>query len=394
MSIRFACKCGKHLRAGDTMAGRHTLCPKCGALVAIPALGEATSGAAPARPRPVTTEPPSAVPTADDAEDIGPILVRVRRKNDKDPNRYRKSVWVPLDPERGPPPEKLPKPVRAERRRYHWKLESRWYQSIPYVFRARFLLSALSLMQAALLVWLAVLLPKISAGVQELPLGEIVSLTLLALVLGTYTLGLFDCVLTNAGAGEYRIFVYPGPDIGSRGAAAWLACFCAGPIVPAIIAIVYWLHCGVPDVLDWIIISELVAATCGYWLFGVLAAREAGTWCADPASVGRLVLRVGPRSLLAAVGVPILGYIYLRLLVFGLVRWHINGLIGLPYLAFAQFVLMFGGTFLLRVLGVWTYHSRSDGAEKTPEETETERRPKVENESLANSSRTTATDEV
>src|SRR5579883_2408098 len=139
MSIRFACKCGKHLRAGDTMAGRRTLCPKCGSLLSIPDKENAGSGATSPRPvPPPLPDPPlnedGSNAEGDDAEDLGPILIRVRRKNDKDPNRHHGGIWMPLDPDRGPPPEKLPKPARKPRRRYNWQLETRWYQSLGYPF--------------------------------------------------------------------------------------------------------------------------------------------------------------------------------------------------------------------------------------------------------------------
>jgi hypothetical protein len=358
MAIRFACKCGKHLRAGDTMAGRHTLCPKCGALVAIPSPEDAAKGAASARPQAAVADSQSAGANADDAEDIGPILLRVKRKNDKDPNRYRKSVWVPLDPDRGPPPEKLPRPVKTARRRYDWQLESRWYHCLTYPFRAWPVLLLLSLAQTGLLLWAAVLIPRLSAGVEDIPATESLVFLATMILVAIYSMGLFDCVLASSVAGEYRVFRFPGIDLGAQGAAACLSCFLAGPIAPAAIGIVYWVRCGDPNLLDWIIMAELAAATFGYWLFELLAIRDNGGWVAGPATVLENVARMWPRSLLAAVGMPCLGYLYIRMVVAGLVRWHVDGLLALPYLAFAQLTGMFGVTFLLRVIGVWSYHSR------------------------------------
>jgi hypothetical protein len=361
MSIRFACKCGKHLRAGDTMAGRHTLCPKCGALVAIPTAEQAASGAATPRRQP-TPPSDSREPTsngADDAEEIGPILVRVRRRNDKDPNQFRKSVWIPLDPERGPPPEKIQRPPQSKaRRRYEWKLESAWYQCLLYPRRAWKLLTALALIQSAWFVWAAVFIPRFSAGVQDTPLAELLVFVATAILLAVYTLGLFDCVLSSAGAGEYRLFRYPAFDFNAPGVALWLACFLAGPVIPAGIGIVYWMHCGDPDLVDRIILSELAAVALGYWLLQVLAAREAGNWFADPATVVQLFLRIGPRTLFVAAAVTALCYYYFRLLVFGMVRWHIDGLVGIGHMAYAQLTLLFGATALLRILGVWSFRSR------------------------------------
>jgi hypothetical protein len=359
MSIRFACKCGKHLRAGDTMAGRHTLCPKCGALVAIPTAGQAIAGAASARPQTAAPDVPSSQAEAsDDAEEIGPILLRVRRRNDKDPNQFRKSVWVPIDPDRGPPPEKLPKPVRTTRRRYNWQLETRWYQSLPYVLRARIVLSSLSVAQAGLVLWAAVLLPKINAGTQEFPTTEVMAFAAAATAAAIYTLGLFDCVLSSAAAGEYRFFAYPGADLGIRGFASCMLCFLAGPLLPALFGLIYWLRCGDPDSLDWIIIAESAGVTFAYWVFEIIAARETGAWLASPIDAASILTRLGPRSLVVAAGLPGLGYLYARLVLAGLVRWHTGGLASLPYLVGAQFTLVFGATFLLRVIGVWSYQRR------------------------------------
>jgi hypothetical protein len=375
MSIRFACKCGKHLRAGDTMLGRHTLCPKCGALVAIVPRDETASGVAPARPRhpkpraepllpprppkPAADSSPQPPPPAnDDAEEIGPVLVRVRRRNDKDPNQFRRSIWVPLDPERGPPPEKLPKPVRTSRRRYEWKLETHWFKSLGYPFRAWRLLLALAVVQSATLAWLALLLPRLNGVGTEPSVPELMSLALVSILVTTYTVGLLDCVLSSAGDGEYRVFRAPGPDLGAVGLASWFVCFLAGPIVPAVIGIEYWARCGDPDVIDRTILVELAAVTFGYWLLQILAAREEEKLLADPAAVATLAFRMGPRALLAAVGAPVMAFSYSRLATFGLVRFHVSGPFGLFWLVAAQFAGMFGTIFLLRVLGVWSYRSR------------------------------------
>jgi hypothetical protein len=360
MSIRFACKCGKHLRAGDTMAGRHTLCPKCGALVAIPTLEQAASGAAVPRANPSPAEPSSApAGESDEAEDIGPVLVRVRRRNDKDPNQFRKSIWVPLDPERGPPPDKLPKPVRTSpRRRYVWQLETYWFQCLKYPFRAWRLLAALGLAQAAFLVWTALFVPRFN-GVGDSPaVSEGIVYCLAAFIAVVYTIGLFDCILASAGAGEYRVFRMPGIDLGIQGAASCLVCFLAGPVIPATIGLLYWRHCGDPDLVDRSILAELAGATFAYWLFEILAARETGGWWADPAAVFSIHYRTGPRSLLAAVGPPLLGYAYLRVVFGAMAFLYVNGLFAFPRLVAATTAGLFAVTFLLRVIGVWCYRGR------------------------------------
>jgi hypothetical protein len=265
---------------------------------------------------------------------------------------------VPLDPERGPPPEKLPRPVRTSRRRYEWKLETHWIKSLVYPFRAWRLLLALAVVQSATLAWLASLLPRLEGVGTEPSVLEPMSLALVAMLVAAYTIGLLDCVLASAGDGEYRVFRIPGPDLGAVGMASWFVCFLAGPIVPAVIAFEYWARCGDPDIIDWTILVELAAVTFGYWLLQILAAREEGKFLADPAAVATLVFRMGPRALLAAVGAPVMVFVYFRMATFGLARFHVAGPFGLFWLVVVQFTGMFGAIVLLRVLGVWSYRSR------------------------------------
>jgi hypothetical protein len=379
MSIRFACKCGKHLRAADTMAGRYTLCPKCGAMVGIPKPEDAapppSSRSSLSRPagKPALSAAPEAdraAPVGDDAEELGPVLVRVRRRNDKDPNKYRASVWVPLDPDRGPPPEKLPKPKRTDSRRYVWRLETYWFQSLAYPFRARRLLTGLGLLQASFLVWAAVLIPRLNGIGSEPTTSEIAGFAGVAFFLFAYTVGLFDCVLSSAGAGEYRVFRCPGLDLGLPSVTSWLFCFLAGPVVPATFAYLYWSHCGDPDLLDQIVLAELAGATFCYLLLAVLAAREAGDWVADPAAVAAMIFRLGPRALLAAAGVPAFAYVYAKMVFAAMVRLHVSLLWGIPSLVVATIAGMFGAVTLLRILGVWSYYTRQGGARPVVEVTE------------------------
>jgi hypothetical protein len=350
------------------MAGRHTLCPKCGALVAIPTKEQAAASAALPRavPSPNESTPSSSEPAErDDAEEIGPILVRVRRRNDADPNQHRKSIWMPLDPERGPPVEKMPKPVRTPmRRRYVWQLEKHWYQSLNYPFRAWRFLATLALVQTAFLVWTASLLPRLNGVGQAVPVIECLVIALTAVALGCYTIGFFDCVLSSAGAGEYRVFRLPGPDMGVQGAASCLLCFLAGPLVPALVGLWYWHGCGDPDLLDKTILAELAGATFTYWLVEILVAREAGAWLAPPEAVVAHLVRMGSRWVLIATAVPLLAYFSMKQILGGMAYWHASGLLGLPRLFTALVSSLFASTFLLRVIGVWSYRSRTAGDEE------------------------------
>src|SRR6266849_6977709 len=45
MAIKFFCKCGKKLKARDEMAGRRSMCPRCGSPVGIPGLAPTHAGA-------------------------------------------------------------------------------------------------------------------------------------------------------------------------------------------------------------------------------------------------------------------------------------------------------------------------------------------------------------
>jgi hypothetical protein len=132
--------------------------------------------------------------------------------------------------------------------------------------------------------------------------------------------------------------------------------------------LIYWHHCGDPDLVDSSILAELAAVTFGYWLFEILAARAAGAWWADPGAVFLAIYRTGPRALLVAAGPPAFAYLYLKVVLGGLAYLHVDGLIAFPRLAAATVGGVFAATFLLRVVGIWSYRggpSRSDDDDST-----------------------------
>src|SRR4051794_18885366 len=92
MTIKFVCSCGKRLKARDEMASRRTPCPRCGALVGVPALrtSDPNGEAIPDLPRPAaaTTLDVQAIETA-----IVQLLPRKSETRRKRPARHLEQHW-------------------------------------------------------------------------------------------------------------------------------------------------------------------------------------------------------------------------------------------------------------------------------------------------------------
>jgi hypothetical protein len=81
--------------------------------------------------------------------------------------------------------------------------------------------------------------------------------------------------------------------------AVWIGCFLAGPVVPAALACLYWMQCGDPAVLDWMIIAELVVPAVAWWLAALTVVNATGA-AATPGRVIDVLWRLGWRSWRAA----------------------------------------------------------------------------------------------
>jgi hypothetical protein len=177
----------------------------------------------------------------------------------------------------------------------------------------------------------------------------------------SYACSLLEGALTSAIAGESHHIRWPGRHVGQalRSGLAGLICFLAGPVLGAGAGFLYWLRCGDPGFLDWLILAELNVVASGYGVFALLAVAEGGRlYDANPIRVGQIVGRLGHRGLLVALVASVLTALHGLLAFAAVLRLSSEPVTGWLLLGCAWASGLFWGTFLLRLLGVWWYHTR------------------------------------
>jgi hypothetical protein len=334
VSIKFVCSCGKHLKARDDMAQRRVVCPRCGFLAGVPALTPSNpDGAAPLTP----TE-------------------RVRRNADR--------ILPPLAAL--PSPAALPAPAPPPTaRRVGRRLEKRWQECLVYPLRAGHFCFGIALVLTAVSVGMTVYLPGLLAEPPANP-WTLAAFQLCWALLVVLAVGLpcsfLDCVLASAVQGEFFYLCWSGNLLVSVALSGlrWLACFVAGPIVFAGVGLVYWLHCGDPILLDWLIVAELGVVAIAYQVFAMLAVTERGRLRdANPLAVADLAHRLGWRALVVVLAFAALLLAHVLVLVTGVTELHDAAPLGLALLACGWTSIVFWSTFLLRLLGVWCHRTRA-----------------------------------
>jgi hypothetical protein len=184
---------------------------------------------------------------------------------------------------------------------------------------------------------------------------------LIALPIVAYACGLLNSVLISALAGELKQIRWPQrrADLIFKSGLAWLACFLAGPVLPAAAGLFYWIHGGDFAPVDWMILVELLIVSVGYWLFAILSVgQQASLTGLDPVRVASLMSRLGIRTLMATAGASALVGLHGWLLIIALVELHRNVAIGVVLFPFCWISGMFWATFLVRLLGIWCYRAR------------------------------------
>ncbi len=295
MAIKFFCKCGKKLKARDEMAGRRSMCPRCGSPVGIP-------GAAPTHPGTTlgpmafkdrlqfwkTHLPSDALPKSLLPDEGDDSFTRDAQRSDH-PAEPTETSSEPAAKSPGKPPQKPPaifdapldralvrQVIRARRsvalaRERH--LETRWYQCLLYPLRAWPLVFGLS----GALALCAGMSTFVHRQTQEFAQGiSIVGIyalwASLPFLILSYSCGFLDCVMAGALAGEFRHVRWPGRrlDMALKSCYVWAVCFLAGPIVPIAFALTFWLQAGEMEIVDWLILAELVVVGLSYWLLVLL----------------------------------------------------------------------------------------------------------------------------
>src|SRR5262249_55155786 len=151
-------------------------------------------------------------------------------------------------------------------------LEKNWRECLLYPHRAWRLCLGLAVLLAVLTAGMALFVPRllVDAPADPWARGFLYLFCLLPLV---PSIGLpfsfLECVLASAVQGEVYYIRWSGNLLltivtsGSK----WLACFLAGPVVFAGTAVLYWLRCGEPGVVDWLILTELSVLAVASWIF-------------------------------------------------------------------------------------------------------------------------------
>jgi hypothetical protein len=183
----------------------------------------------------------------------------------------------------------------------------------------------------------------------------------LVLALG-YPCHFLGAALRSAAAGDNPSIDWPANPVVAllKSGAAWLACFLAGPVVPAGIGVYYWLRCGEPTWVDWLILAELGVWTVGHVLLALAAVSERGRLRdANPLHVIDLTHRLGYRAAVVTLLGSALALAHGWLAVVAARELHREPAVGWLLLAVCWVSGMFWATFLVRLLGTWCHRSRA-----------------------------------
>lgn len=340
MSIKFFCKCGKHLRARETLAGKRSVCPACGELVGVPSLAPTHRGTA------------AAPLSAEEKAKLGrPMGLPVPATSTDQPH----------------PPGAPQRKLSWRRARRVLSLERHWYECLRFPLYAAPLLAPLALGLTVLSGLTALAFSELSA-VEIRSTGVLAVCWVAPLLTFGCTCGFLQCVLASAAAGETGLV----PGLGSelvivRALPTWIVCLLAGPIVFFAAGFWFWFHAGDPTLFDWLIVIELGLVGAGHWLLTLVAVQQSGRLRdANPVRVGDLIRRMGYTIVLATLGAAAVGLLFGLFIVKALQFMH-DEFIASWLLLFAAWL---GGlalvTFFFRLLGLWCFWSRVEECQAAP----------------------------
>lgn len=340
MSIKFFCKCGKHLRAREALAGKRSVCPACGELVGVPSLQPTQRGT-----------------------EAAPLTAAEKAK-----------LGRPVGLSLPPPAAEAPNQSGVPQRKWSWRrarrvlsLERHWYECLRFPIYATPLLLPAALGMTALSGITALALSQLSAV--EIRSAGILAVCWVAPVLTLgYLCGFLQCVLASAAAGETGFVSGPGIELLIvRALPTWIICLLAGPIVFFAAAFWFWYHAGDPTLFDWLIVIELGLVGAAHWLLTLVAVQQSGRLRdANPVRVGDLIRRMGYTIVFATLGATAIGLLFGLLVIKALQLMHEEFIAGWALL----FAAWLGGlgwlTFVFRLLGLWCFWSRVEEARSEP----------------------------
>jgi hypothetical protein len=334
VSIKFVCSCGKRLKARDEMARRRSICPRCGSLVGIP-------GSLPDEAVPLTRKTQHSTLSADSLPDRA-----VPRPGDERVLGILKARHAPRRP-------------KSERH-----LEDYWYECLSYPLRAWPLCLIVSVVLTLMTAGLAVYLPRVIADAPDdawTLLMVRASWGLILVMIVGVPCSYLDCILASAVRGDVGALPLSGGLLVAivRSGLRWLACFCAGPVVFATAAFLYWLQCGDPGVLDLLIITQLGIVALAYQTYALLATLDRGRLRdLNPLAVVDMAHRLGHSCLVTVLAAGGVLMVHAWLLTVGVAEVHQSPGIGCAILAAVWLSGVFCSTFVCRWLGVCCHRWR------------------------------------
>jgi hypothetical protein len=374
MAIKFFCKCGKKLKARDEMAGRRSMCPRCGSPVGIPSANPTQDGT---KLGPMTVKdrlqfwkthlPSEAIPKSllpdEPKESVG-----------RDPDALGEHAPNPMSTK---PPASPPKPpyfdaplnrslirqvlkscrsISAPRER---RLETHWYQCLLYPFRAWPLVFGLSGALAICAGLTALIHRQTQQSTQGIATIMVYAMwASVPLLILSYSCGFLDCVMAGALAGEFRHVRWPGRNLAMalKSCLTWATCLLAGPIVPIALGVYFWLQAGELEIIDWLILTELIVVAFSYWILVLLSVNaKDGIRYSNPLRVTELVGHLGWSSLGIALAAALVTLVHVLLAITGLAGLQRDESGGWFLLILCFWSGMFWATFLFRWLGIWCY---------------------------------------
>src|SRR6266852_5354540 len=356
MSIKFVCSCGKRLRARESMASRRSLCPRCGNPVGIPSLQSLYPG---------TTQGPMTPaervarqgglrlsPDAETSAQTDSSLTRPPEQHSSDRVADLRSSRAPESEQAGVSagPKVARRTPPSQRGSRLLTLPS---ECLFYTMRAWPLILGLAVALAALTVSTELLLPML-VELRKQTLAALAPGLLLPLLIVGYAWGFLEAALASGLTGDDRHIGWSGPYVGSalKSGIIWVICFLAGPIVPALLSLLYWIQCGDPVFLDWLILAELGIVCLSYWLFVLLAVNQRGRLLdVNPIRVADLIHALGAPAVAVVFVAAVVALAHGRFLLTALVELHRDPAGGILSLIACWTSGLGWAAFLLRLLG-------------------------------------------
>jgi hypothetical protein len=176
-----------------------------------------------------------------------------------------------------------------------------------------------------------------------------------------YLCAFLQCVLSSGVTGEAGRVRWPAGDglLIVKSSLLWIFCFLAGPVVPAVVAFLFWFEGADPEIVDWLIIGELSFAAVAHWLFSLLAvSRRDRLRDLNPAGVAEVAHRLGVRGAFAVLLATTLALAHAAAIVFSLEFLQRQAGRGGLLLFAAWLSALFWATFFFRWLGLWCFYRK------------------------------------